>query len=249
MKKFVALFTLLALCFSFTLSAVAAEGDNEFVESITYKGAPEIVPIVDEHGNSYHGIIRDSKDAIADYVEEGCLVITPLAELETSTLIPEDSRTIFRDVYNKLTDGSMTLPYKSARSANTDKYVIRDLFDASWLCSDHPVLVAQDGVTVELCFDIGVSASENVIVMSYVNDAWEHAVSVVNNGDGTVTCVLEELCPIVFSVKTSEGEDPVGPSEPTGDNGSYVYWILLGLAGVALVVMGGTALRRRSIGA
>ena len=40
-----------------------------------------------------------------------------------------------------------------------------------------------------------------VAVFSYVDGEWIEAVSVTNNGDGTVTVVFEDICPVAFAVK------------------------------------------------
>ena len=68
--------------------------------------------------------------------------------------------------------------------------------------------------------------------MTYVNGKWVPAVSTVNNGDGTVTVVFEDICPIAFSVRT----DAAG-SEKTADISS-MPWVLTGMfALIALVAI------------
>ena len=57
MKKIISLLTVLVLCMSLVVPAMAAE--DSFVPSITYKPNPEIVPVTDEAGEEYIGVIRD----------------------------------------------------------------------------------------------------------------------------------------------------------------------------------------------
>ena len=66
MKKIICLLTVLVLCMSLVVPAMAAE--DSFVPSITYKPNPEIVPVAGEDGQEYIGVIRDKEGKIhADY--------------------------------------------------------------------------------------------------------------------------------------------------------------------------------------
>lgn len=94
-------------------------------------------------------------------------------------------------------DGSMTLPYeKVSDDIVAGNMVVRDLFDVSWRCVDHPEAIAPTGVYVELTFDLGVEKDAQVVAMTYKDEQWNPVASVVNNGDGTVTCVFENFCPV-----------------------------------------------------
>lgn len=231
MKKFIACLTVLLLCVSLAVPAAAAEA--EFVPSISVKPAPEIVPGVDPDGVPYIACLLNGDGEIIDYIREDCLVVTSVADAKTSTLIPDSAEALLLDVYAKLTSGDMTIPYEK-HDAKLDKLnmIIRDLYDATWLCDDHPVELAPEGVTLQITFDIGVEADKEVYVMSYKNEEWNPIVSCANNGDGTVTCVFENLCPIEFSV---EG-DP--DSSKTGDIGPELsVWGLVALASLAAIVV------------
>lgn len=214
------------------MACPAFAAENEFVPSIPYKGSPDIVEIEDEDGNPAIGRIVEDGETI-DYIYAACLVVTPVSEAKTSTLIPDHAEELLLDVYDKLTKGTMTIPYeKHSDSLKGKTLVIRDLFDASWLCDDHPVIVAQPGVTVELIFDLGVAPDDEVYCMTYKNNEWNPIVSLVNNGDGTVTCVFEDFCPIEFSIVRASS-----PSE-TGDNMNVGLWIaLMAISAAALVVL------------
>ena len=80
MRKLICLMTVLLLCASLIMPAFAAEEEG-FVPSITYKPVPEIVPVQGEDGKDYIGVICNAEGEIIDYVEAGCLRITPVAHL------------------------------------------------------------------------------------------------------------------------------------------------------------------------
>lgn len=232
MKKFIACLTVLLICLSMAVPAAALE--TEFVPSISVKPAPEIVPVVDGEGGSAIAMLLNADGEIIGYVTEDCLVVTAVADADTSTLIPDSAEALLLDVYSKLTSGEMVLPYdKLDADLDETNMIIRDLFDATWLCDDHPVTVAPEGVTVQITFDLGVEAGKDVYAMTYLNDEWNPVVSCTNNGDGTVTCVFEELCPVVFSV---EGEPD---SSKTGDDiGEQLpLWGLIALASLLAIVV------------
>lgn len=231
MKKFIAILAVLMLCATMVLPVAAAS--NEFTPSVTNKPAPEIVPVVDPDGNPAVGVICDADGQIISYVYEDCLIVTPISEANTDTEIPDSSRDVLLDVYNKLTSGKMTLPYeKHSSKLNAGNMVIRDLFDAAFICSEHPDILETEGVVLKITFDLNVEAGVDVYTMTYNNDAWNPIVSTVNNDDGTVTCIFEHLCPVEFSVQTAE-EPPV----QTGDDSAKDLALWGGVAALALVAI------------
>ncbi len=237
MKKLIALLTVFVLCAAMVLPAYAADG---FTPSVTNKPAPEIVPVTDPDGNPAVAIVKDETGEIISYVYEGCIVITPVAEATTSTLIPDDAEELLLDVYAKLLSGEMTLPYAEAFGLDASKMVIRDLFDVSFLCNadsvvDHPTMLAPKGVTIEVVFDLNVAADEEVYCMTYKNDAWGAVVSCKNNGDGTVTVVAEDFCPVSFSVETED--EPVKPPVQTGDDSGQQLMLWGGVALICLIAV------------
>ena len=233
MKKLICLLTVLALAMAFACPVFAAEA---FVPSISDKEEPEIVP--DEEG--VIGEIKGEDDETLDKVDGDCLVITPISEAETSTRIPEDAREELLYVYEELLSGDMALPYEQD-GLDPETMVIRDLIDASWLCEEHPAMLEPEGVTIDLTFDIGVDADTKVYVYVYIDGVWT-AVPVVNNGDGTVTCTFEELCPIAFCVAAGTGKPPV----QTGDDFDPTLWIVL-LAVSAAALVGVVILRKKFV--
>ena len=231
MKKLICLLTVLALAMAFACPVFAAEA---FVPSISDKEEPDIVP--DDEG--VIGEIKGEDDEVIDKVEGDCLVITPISEAETSTRIPEDAREELLYVYEELLSGDMTLPYEQD-GLDPETMVIRELIDASWLCEEHPAMLEPEGVTIDLTFDIGVNADTKVYVYVYIDGVWT-AVPVVNNGDGTVTCTFEELCPIAFCVAAGTGKPPV----QTGDEFDPTLWIVV-LAVSAVALVGIVVMRRK----
>lgn len=222
MKRILSLITAMVLCVALLSSFAFAEG---FVPSIGDKDHPEIVP--GEDGSV--GYIIGEGDKIVSNVEEGCLVITPVSDAETSTEIPEDAREALLDVYDQLVNGNMELPYDS--SVNPDDMVIRDLFDLSFLCAEHPELLAA-GNQLQLTFDLGVSAGDVVVAMVYVDGQWI-SVELVNNGDGTVTCLFDQVCPVVFAVKQTETPPQTGDF---GGNDILLWALLMAGSVIAIVV-------------
>lgn len=237
MKRAIALTLMLMLCVSLAVPAYAAE--NGFVPSITYKGEPDIVPV--EPG--IIGIVREDGDIIS-HIYEDCLLITPVSEAQTSTQIPEEAANTLLYVYEALSSGAMELPYDKVPGCDGRSMVILELVDATWLCGgdnsdhDHPTEVAPKGVVFEVTFDLGVAADALVTVMTYKNEEWNPIANVVNNGDGTVTCTFEDLCPVAFSVGDVATEAP-----KTLDNA--MPWMLVMVASLAALVVMFLSLRKK----
>lgn len=244
MKKIIACIVALMVCATMVLPAFAAE--DTFTPSVTDKPAPEIVPVLDPDGNPALAEVVKG-DEVIGYVYEDCLVITSVAEALTSTDIPAAAKTLLLDVYNKLIKDEMKIPYDIfGAGLNADKMVVRDLFDVSFLCGgsetmiDHPELLEAEGVVLRVTFNLGVGANDKVYTSTFKNEAWNAIVSTKNNGDGTVTCTFEHLCPVAFSVETADsGSDtPVVPDDPsTGDPEGEKLGLWITVAAVSLVAV------------
>ena len=235
MKKVLSILTILLLCFSLAAPAYAAENVEGFVPSITYKPTPNFVPVYDENGNEFIGVVRDGNGDILDYIEPGCLIVTPIAHVWDEDIeVPQEIEELLLFLYTNLNDGSMQIPYeKHEADLDPANMVIRDLFDARWGCEEHPRMLAPKGVVLELTFDLGVVPEALIYVQSYDEETkiWEPIVSTVNNGDGTVTCVFEHLCGIEFSMPLTQG---VAPTK--GGNVNILPWIIvLVVAAIAAV--------------
>ena len=203
---------ILAVLLCLAIPAMAAEGS--FVPSIDYKDGPEI-----------EDAEMDDEDVVP------CLVITSIPEArEKTTNIHQEDRDKLLEVYEQLTSGQMVLPLEG-------EYVIRELVDVSFIipCDEqhtHKEQLAKDGVTLDITFDLGIAPDETVIVMVYVDDQWV-PVEIVNNGDGTVTGPFEDICPVVFCVRSEL------PPAQTGDiaGQNLVLWMVLMAVSLAAVVV------------
>lgn len=234
MKKLLSLLVALTLCCGMVLPAFA----EEFVPSIPYKDVPDIV-------DDPYIVEEDDREQL----DKGCLEITPVSE---ALAVPEAERTpaeaLLVEVYGKLMDGSMKLPVggqmaraRTTQPEETKYYIIRDLFDASLVCGDyhidpsHVEELAKPGVCLEITFDLGIEADVEVMVMTYIDGVWAPIERIVNNGDGTLTCLFEEICPIVFCV---EDENQI-PAPPTGDaqRQELLFWAFMMVATSALVIL------------
>lgn len=197
-----------------------------FVPSITYKDGLEIK----EAETNIETI--DGK-SWGDGIDE-CVVVTSIAQaIEKSTDISQEDRDLLLEVYEAIAKGEMELPLKS-------DYVIRDLVDISFEYDDCRCIeehghkdecLAEDGVTLTLTFDMDVPASAHVTVMAYVDGEWSAIKSVVNNGDGTVTCIFEDICPVAFVVDETGNAD--GPL--TGDAMGQNMWIWMTVMAACVV--------------
>ena len=218
MRKFMSLLVALLLVVGLVCPALAAE--SAFVPSISYKDGPDL------------------EDAEMNGEDVGdCLVITTITEArEKTTDIYQEDRDLLLEVYEKLDNGSMKLPLE-------EDYVIRELVDVSWkktTCVEaehgHKEWLKEDNTTISVTFDLGVSKSTEVVVMVYLNGEWVAAESVVNNGDGTVTVVFEDICPVAFCVKRAQQTEP----PKTGDSAVQslpVYIIALVVSALALIAL------------
>lgn len=213
MKKVICLCLAVLLCLSIAVPAFAAE--NEFVPSITYKPQPEIIP--EEDGGI--GVIRDKKGEAIDSILPDCLCVTPVANIwDDSIVVPKKTEERLLAVYNGLVDGSMELPYeKFGAGLDASNMVIRDLFDVDMICETHRKMLEKKGNTLELTFNLGVAPDEKIFAMVLDAETQEWLpVETVNNGDGTVTCTLEKLGVVAFSVQTVEAPENPEPEQTPG---------------------------------
>ena len=227
MKRAIALLVAVILCCTLALSVSAAEN---FVPSISYKDHPEVVGVprlVNEDGGLVHEL------------DIHCLEITPVSEaVNIAADERNDAQKLLVDVYGQLKSGAMKLPFDEDVA---DSMVIRDLIDASLVCGavhldpNHVVELAKPGVCIEVTFGLGINANVPVVVMAYLDGQWTPAVSVVNNGDGTVTCVFEELCPVAFCVDTTD----LTPVPPTGDavGQNLIYWFIMMVVSAGVLIL------------
>lgn len=263
MKKAISCLLALTMLLVFSLGAVAESVD--FVVSITNKGAPSLVVIDTENGQNVIGRLRNAAGELLSTEHDDCVVITSVSDAPNSTTIPEDAKNLLLSVYDELKDNGTQLSVlcpglndlvadKLGEGKNADALVVRDVFDISSVCEDLSTHLPEDGTTLDLTFDLSVG-DELVAAMVYVDGAWQ-VVPTVNNGDGTVTCTFEELCPVAFMVPGTDsdnaggsgnvggGSDNVGggsSGEPaTGDTtstGTLILWSALMVVSLSAIVV------------
>lgn len=238
MKKVVCVFIALLLCFSLLTPAFAAEG---FVPSISYKDGPSLVTEEHEdHGSVAAWLVDTTKVDVEEmehleHVLEDHLYVTPISVADNVD-VPEEYKAaveanakVLKEVYKKLAEGKESLPLEKFGEDAPKNPVIRELFDVTLVHDDQlNRLVDGEDVGVKLKFNLGIKAGDKVFIMSYQNGKWDPAVDIVNNGDGTVTCVLPHLCPVAVVV---EGEESVTPEPPqTSDESNNLMWLWILLA-------------------
>jgi hypothetical protein len=217
MRKVICLAAVLLLCAAMVLPAFAAA--DTFVPSIGYKNGPDI---------------EDAEMNGEDVA--GCLVVSSILDAKNkSTDIDQSDRDLLLDVYGKLDDGSMKLPLGGG------DYVIRELVDVSFRntdcvggAHDHKSWLEEKGNTVEIVFDLGVAKTTEVKVLTYVNGQWTPIESVKNNGNGDVTCVFEDICPVAFCIESDAEDTPPKTGDELGR--SMALWIVLMAASLAAIV-------------
>lgn len=238
MRKIICLLTAIVLCMGLAAPAFAAE--NDFVPSISYKPTPDIVPVEDPDGEECIGVIRDKDGKIIDYVGHGCLMVTPIAHVWDEEIeVPKVIEDLLTKVYEALKDGSMTIPYeKHEADLDAANMVIRDLFDARWVCEEHRKMIEDEGVTFEITFDLGVVSDAEIFVMTYdeAKNEWSPIVKAVNNGDGTVTCTFEHLCAVEFSMYVAPTDVPSDVT-PGADLLPWIIVLILAIVGIVVVVI------------
>lgn len=173
------------------------------------------------------------------YIKDGCIVVTPVAKAKESKKIPKKAAETLVKVYEDLNSGKMKLPYEEVEDIRPDDMVILELLDGSWLCGDseeydhdHPEEVAPEGIVFDITFKIGVGPNDKVVVMTYDEETekWSPIKKVINNGDGTITCTFEHLCPIAISVERPDAVQTV--DNPT----NVLPWVIVMVVSLALIV-------------
>ncbi len=237
MKKIISFVLVAALLAVMCVTVASAE---RFVESITYKPAPEIVGSGDDR--PVIGYVVDPNGNVVSTEYHDCIVITPVSEAETSERIPADAAELLLDVYSEISaDG-----YKFASMSDelnkmvasdlgegndADDLVVRDLFDVTVLCDELKEKLAPVGNTLTLKFKVNVDKDTPVYVMSYKGGKWAPIVKTVNNGDGTISCTFEDFCPVAFMVPTENPDD----TPQTGDASNNTFWTVVMVSAVLLI--------------
>lgn len=231
MKKVIALLLVLVMCVGLSVPAFA----TEFVPSISYKDHPEII-VTPTGGGGY--IIGGGGEIIEEIGLEQ-LIIIPVGKTDDWDEKYPDECDELKDTYKALVDGDMKIPYDLVdKNIDSDSMVIRDLFYIL-LEDENGRKDLEEGTRLQVTLDPDVDPATSVVVMIYYDGAW-HPVDATNNGDGTVTLVLDHLGIISFSVPTGSTKPPV----QTGDPADVMMWVVLMVASAAALV-GIMILRRK----
>lgn len=214
MKRIVSAFIAIIMIMSLSCAAFAAEHD--FVPSISEKGEPDLVGIQ---------LIKDGE--VVGTIDATCLLLTAISRVNLSEEIPDDAADLLLQVYKALVNGTSKLP-----GEENEELVIRDMLDVSLICEECAALLAQDGVTLQLVFNLGVADTDVVKAFSFKNEKW-NAIPTVNNGDGTVTCTFEHLCPVVFAISTMNDADDTGDAFRS----ELIFWSIAMMASAAALVV------------
>ena len=78
-----------------------------------------------------------------------------------------------------------------------------------------------------------MKADTEVVVLVYRDGEWKPIKSVVNNGDGTLTCEFDYFCPVAFCVREG-GTD--GPAQ-TGDTMGSMFYVWVAVLVVSLIAL------------
>ena len=218
MKKIIGLMLVVVLALSISVTVFAAETD--FVPSINEKSAPEITKIT---------VTTIDGEFVCQQHEE-CVIVTPVSEITEEDRLSDATKNLLVEMFNKIKAAAKLSDVFTGYS-EVDNMVVRDLFDVSSICDGLDAVFPKDGTTIEITFDLGVSAKTNVMAFAYRNGAWDR-VKLTNNGDGTVSSDFTHFCPVAFLVAESE----TGLSPDTGDASNIALWITLLVVSVAAII-------------
>lgn len=194
MKKILTAAIVLALCLMIAVPVASANGtavNSPFFTGITIGGIE-----MDFAALPGSGLDEEQLKQLPT-----CVEITTVEQAEEkSTDITQEERDALLQAYADLEAGKVTL---------AQGFVVRELVDISFkqeACraleshGNKAEVLKQEGVTLSLKLDLGIGAEEKICVMTLIDGVWNEIVSAENNGDGTVTCVFDDLCPVAFLV-------------------------------------------------
>ena len=172
-------------------------------------------------------ISQEARDVLLEVYEslsEGAMIYLEdlLNQMDVSAPIDETTPT---NGGTTPSDGE-TDPYDAEEKKN---YVVLQLVDISFqqlACKEcghlHEEALELEGVEISAKVELGVSPDAEVKAVCFKNDKWNPVKSVVNNGDGTVTCVFEHFCPVAFCVEAAVEEQP-----PVEADNANLWWVVL----------------------
>lgn len=204
MKKVWCLVIVLVLALSMACSVFAADGsenDDEFTSSVAVDSG--WVQYKDDSGKNIWGeiVTEDDLGGCISIIGEECILDVSVFEAMHNEGVPAAIKDKLIDIYHAILGNDIEFPYDQIDSRLKPEYmVIRDLIDLSWLCDEHKEWDEKDGHYVKLTFNVGVKENLPVYAMVYNGEEWVPAIDVVNNDDGTVTVIMEDIGMVAFSV-------------------------------------------------
>ena len=161
-----------------------------------------------------------------------------LEELINGTLVTEPSDNLVTKP-GQTEDPEDPTEVTGALNFEDKNYVVFHLVDVSFQkreCVDdqhlHSESLELDHTEVTIDFDLGVSPTAEVLVLTYNDNVWSPVKDVTNNGDGTITCVFEHFCPVAFCIEAEE----LG-MEPEPEAPSAFPWIIVLLVCLVLLLL------------
>lgn len=228
MKRILSLITVLVICLSLACPAFATTVVVNVAPSVSAKGAPPAT--------------FSFRDANGNVVTTDCVVVSSVLDAKNKTTdITQEERDLLLDIYDDLSDGSMVVPVKAG-------YAIRDLVDVSFkyeACRQVPehnrkdLQLKEEGVVLIGDFVLGVADNVQVAALTYIDGEWVEVESVEMLGNGIVRCVFEDICPVVFAVKTAGNASNPDTGDAAGNNMMIWVGVMAACAAglVALVVL------------
>ena len=247
MKRLLTLALAFVLMITITVSASAVT----FVESITNKGAPELVVIDQIEGKDVVGFVTTPDGEFITSEFEDCFDIYSMEDV-IKDKTPDDVEDEMNKAYDELSKPDANLSdicpgldevvkEKWGPDKSADDLVVRDFFYIDEKCGEFQDAF-KNGNTIDLTFRVNIPAGTFFTAMVYVDGKWQPVVDAFNNGDGTVTVKFDKLCPVAFLVpRTQLNADKVSPT--TGDMTSVAIWgsVLV----VSLLAITGLVIYRR----
>lgn len=239
MKKLLTLALALILMITVTVSASAVT----FVESITNKGAPELIVIDQIEGKDVVGFVTTPDNEILNPEFEDCFDIYSMQDV-INDKTPDDVKEEMTKVFDDLSDKDANLndlcpgldeivKEKWGPDKSADDLVVKDFFYIDENCDEFKDAF-KDGNTIDLTFKVDIPAGTFITAMVYVDGKWVPVDNCVNNGDGTITVTFSQICPVAFLVPgTTMNADTVSPA--TNDISGAITWGIVMVASLAAI--------------
>lgn len=241
MKRLFTLALAIVLMLTITVSASAAQ----FVESITNKGAPQLIIRDQINGKDVVGFITNPDGEQISEVYMECFKIYSVADALNGGNIPNYAKDDLKNVYEDLSKSDSKISDVCpelddivkkgwGKDKTPDDLVVKDLFYIDQLCT-HDLHKLENGNTVDLTFDVSIANGLFITAMVYVDGKWVPVNNCVNNGDGTVTVTFSQICPVAFLVPGSSIVDGDTVSPATSDVSGVITWSIVMVASLASI--------------